>query len=109
MTCVFSGGSLPVIGHLKSLLDQAGILCVIKNEQLAGGLGELPLIACDPELWVLHDHQVGAARALIAESIAGDQAAPHAGVSWRCPRCAAPNEAQFGACWRCGERDAAAQ
>ena len=76
MTCVFSSGSLPMVGHLKSLLDQAGILCVIKNEQLSGALGELPFIACEPELWVLHDDQVGAARALIAESIAGESAAP---------------------------------
>ncbi len=107
MTCVFSSGSLPMVGHLKSLLDQAGILCVIKNEQLSGAMGEIPFIACEPELWVLDDDEVGAAQALIAESMAGHQTAIDSGRSWKCPRCAAPNEAQFAACWRCGAHDAA--
>jgi Putative prokaryotic signal transducing protein len=107
MTCVFSSGSLPMVGHLKSLLDQAGILCVIKNEQLSGAMGEIPFIACEPELWVLDDDEVGAAQALIAESMAGHQTAIDRGRSWKCPRCAAPNEAQFAACWRCGAHDAA--
>ena len=49
--------SLAHIGHLKNLLEQSGIACIIKNDQLSGGLGEIPFLDCLPELWVLQDEE----------------------------------------------------
>ena len=45
--------SLAHIGHLKNLLEHSGIVCVIRNDQLSGGLGEIPFLECLPELWVV--------------------------------------------------------
>lgn len=106
MTRVYRGGSLAEVGHLKSLLEQAGIRCVIKNELLGAALGEIPFLECLPELWVLRDEQASDAEALIAESMVGVRAEPARGPAWRCRTCGTSNEPQFAACWRCGAGDA---
>ena len=93
--------SLAYVGHLKNLLEQAGILCLIKNAQLSGGLGEIPFLDCLPELWVLRDEQLEEARAVIQAS----QTADSSRGEWRCGQCGEANEGQFGACWKCGAAD----
>jgi Putative prokaryotic signal transducing protein len=106
MTRVHRGGSLAEVGHLKSLLEEAGIRCMIKNELLSAALGEIPFLECLPELWVLADEQARHAEALIAESMVTARAEPVGGPAWRCGICGASNEPQFAACWRCGACDA---
>ena len=41
------------VNLLKGLLEQEGILCMIKNEYLAIAIGELPPADCCQELWLL--------------------------------------------------------
>jgi len=41
-----------LVGFLKGVLDGHHIDCLVKNEYLIGGIGELPPGACWPELWV---------------------------------------------------------
>ena len=96
-----SSESLAYLGHLKNLLEQSGINCVIKNEQLSGGLGEIPFLECLPELWVVSDHQLARAQSLLEEL---EQASPSA-PTWRCTVCGETNEGQFAVCWRCGRAD----
>lgn len=103
MKRVTTSESLAEIGHLKNLLEQAGVDCIIRNEQLVGGLGEIPFLECTPELWVLDDALAAEAERLIAASRAPVENA----ASWRCGRCGEDNEGQFAACWRCGSRDGA--
>ena len=55
MKRVWSGSSLPDTAHFKNLLEHAGIACVIKNRELGGGIGDLPVFDCAPEIWVLDD------------------------------------------------------
>ena len=93
--------SLAFLGHLRNLLEQSGIACVIKNEQLSGGLGEIPFLECLPELWVLRDEQLTAAQTLLAEIRDSATRLPE----WRCPACGELNEGQFAACWSCGRPD----
>jgi hypothetical protein len=100
MKRVCTSESLAEIGHWRNVLEQAGIACTIKNEQLAGALGEIPFLDCLPELWVIDDAESARAEALIHEQ----RAAP-VGAPWRCPRCGEHNEAQFAACWRCAAHD----
>ena len=104
MTRVFTGGSLAEVGHLKSLLELAGIRCFIKNELLSSGLGDIPFLECQPELWVLDDGRAAEAGTLIRESMVNAPRLMH-GPSWTCRRCGASNEPQFGACWQCGAAD----
>ena len=90
--------SLAFLGHLRNLLEQSGIDCLIRNEQLSGGLGEIPFLECLPELWVMRDEQLPSAQALLAEL---DQTATNL-PSWQCPACGEHNEGQFAVCWQCG-------
>jgi len=93
--------SLAFLGHLRNLLEQSGIDCMIKNEQLSGGLGEIPFLECLPELWVLRDEQLLRAQALLAEL----EHVPADLPAWQCPACGERNEGQFSACWQCGRAD----
>lgn len=101
---VWSGATLPDTTHFMNLLEQAGIRCTIKNRELGGALGDLPVFDCAPELWVLEDAHEARAAALLREAVGSVRRAPSA-APWRCPRCEADNEAQFAACWRCGAID----
>ena len=98
MERVYSHQSLAYLGYLKQLLEQAGIPCMIKNEGLAGGLGEIPFLECWPELWVLEGHAADRAGELIAQA---ESTVDH-GSDWLCRNCGESNEAQFGRCWNCG-------
>lgn len=98
MKRVYASDVLAEVKHYQNLLDEAGIDCVLRNEQLAGALGEVPFLECQPELWVPDDAQARA-EALIAEQRA---LVPGDAEAWRCARCGELNEPQFGACWRCG-------
>lgn len=96
-----SSESLAYLGHLKNVLEQAGIVCLIKNEQLSGGLGEIPFLECLPELWVVRDEQLAEAESLLGDLERATARAP----DWRCAACGELNEGQFAACWRCGRAD----
>ena len=101
MKRVATSESLAEIGHYRNVLEQQGIRCFIKNEQLSGALGDIPFLECLPELWVLDDADRARAESVLAElrrDVGG-------GRSWRCPHCGEQNEPQFGACWNCGHRD----
>lgn len=101
MKRIATSESLAEIGHLRNMLEQAGIRCSIRNEQLSGALGEIPFLECLPELWLVDERRVAEAEAIIA---AARRAAPAAGP-WRCAHCGETNEGQFAACWQCGRED----
>lgn len=94
--------SLAHVGHLKNVLEQSGIACVIRNDQLSGGLGEIPFLDCLPELWVLRDQDLARAEALLEAAAR----APEQRGDWRCRACNEVNEGQFAVCWQCGAPDA---
>jgi hypothetical protein len=98
MKRVWSGSSLPDTAHFSNLLEQAGMRCLIKNRELGGGLGDLPVFDCAPEIWVLDDADAERAATLIRDSVRPAVAA----APWHCARCGEHNEPQFAACWNCG-------
>jgi Putative prokaryotic signal transducing protein len=93
--------ALAEVVHFRNLLEQEGILCLVKNEQLSGGVGDIPFLECLPELWVARDEDYAEALELIAETKA--EKAP--AREWLCRSCGETNEGQFAACWRCGRID----
>jgi hypothetical protein len=97
---VLSGNSLPDTTHFKNLLEHSGIACFIKNRELGGGLGDLPVLDGAPDLWVLDGAQASRAEELIRDSVR-----PAHGAPWRCSACGENNEPQFGACFSCGRAD----
>jgi len=102
MKRVWSGSSLPDTAHFANLLEQAGVACVIKNRELGGGIGDLPVFDAAPEIWVLDDAAADNAAAVIRDSV---RLATGAAL-WACRRCGEDNEPQFAECWSCGYRDA---
>ena len=104
MQRVYSGQLLADVAHAQNLLEHEGIASFIKHANLSSGVGDLPFLECEPELWVFIDSD-----AKRAKNVLRDALAPIAGggSAWRCERCGESNEPQFAACWSCGS--AAAQ
>ena len=102
MKRVYSNESLADAGHVRGLLEQNGIGCFIRNEQLSGALGELPFLECMPEVWVYRDRDAARAERLIAETL---NAPAESASPWQCRQCGETNEGQFAACWNCGAGD----
>jgi hypothetical protein len=97
---IYSSQSLMMVTFVKDVLKSHRIRCMVKNELLAGGAGELPPIECWPELWIIDDHQYEWARGLVRTTLdAGD----HDRQSWQCRYCGELLEGQFAQCWRCGQ------
>lgn len=97
MKRVYSTELLAEVSHLRNVLEQNGIACVIRNEQLSGALGEVPFLECMPELWVLDDRRLPEAERILAEQRQPAAQAP----DWTCRHCGERNEGQFAACWNC--------
>ena len=85
-------------GYLAQVIEQAGIRCVIRNQHLLGGIGDLPPIEAWPEIWVVRDEDVAAARELIAALAPREDTRA---ASWTCPACGERLEGQFTECWKC--------
>ena len=97
MRRVFSSHDPMLAGYLRAVLEEHGIGCVVKNEYLQGGVGELPPTECWPEVWVIEDGHEARARDIVEEVRRGGES----GEGWRCPACGEWIEPEFGACWRC--------
>jgi hypothetical protein len=76
-------------------LREAGIEASVQRQFLSGAAGELPPDQCLPEIWITHDQQEGAARALLEQL---------RNLPQRCWQCACGElvEGGFESCWNCG-------
>ncbi|MGH8471230.1 MAG: DUF2007 domain-containing protein, partial [Gammaproteobacteria bacterium] len=88
-----------LVGFLKGVLDGHRIDCLVKNEYLIGGIGELPPGACWPELWVIEESDLPQARTLIASVLKGGSSTE----PWCCTVCGEWIEPQFAECWQCAQ------
>jgi hypothetical protein len=102
MRKVHTADSVIDVMHLRNLLEQAGIACVIRNERLGGVVGEIPFLECWPELWVVRPGDALRARGVIDLALSGDA---NDGETWACPACGERIEAAFTECWRCAGGD----
>lgn len=96
MQRIYSGSDPMLAGHLREVLEQHHIPCLLKNAYLSGAAGELPPIEAWPELWV-EAEDAARAREILAGQL---QCAPQ--PDWKCPCCGERVEGQFGQCWSCG-------
>jgi len=98
MKKVYSADNPVMVGHMQSLLEQAGIDSEIRNLALGGALGELPPIECWPEVWVHRDEDYERALSLVEQEL---HKPPTNAEAWHC-RCGETIEGQFSHCWHCG-------
>jgi hypothetical protein len=99
MIRVYTAQALAMASNVRNALEADGIPCVLRNEFLSAGRGELPPIECWPEVWVVNDVDAERARELMAEATESGEAT---GERWRCPSCAEEVDAVFAECWSCG-------
>lgn len=87
----------PLAPLLRERLEKEGIACLIRNEELFVAIGEIPLVECFPQLWIVDDEVYPRAKSLLENWLRAEPSAP-----WTCPGCGERHEGQFGGCWKCG-------
>ncbi len=103
MKRVYRAASLLQVAHARNVLITAGIRCELRNQYLAGALGDLPMLETWPQLYV-EDADERFALSVLARASAVTSGSP-----WICDACHEQLEPQFTCCWRCGsERGAQA-
>ena len=100
MVRIYSAATLPDAHLVRGLLGQAGIDARVFNENLQGGLGEIPFTHAYPEVWIVNEDDLQRAREVI-----GQIERPAAGPisSMVCPRCQEISPGHFQVCWNCGK------
>lgn len=99
MKKIYSAADLPEAHLISHLLARAGIAHHIFNENLQGGVGELPFTHTWPDIWVVDDADAKQAGAIIREY----ECSTVQGAARACPVCSEENPPAFEICWRCGE------
>ncbi len=89
MKRVYRAASLLQVAHARNVLITAGIQCELRNQYLAGALGDLPMMETWPQLYVDDADERFALGALARAA-----AAP-AGIPWICVECGEQLEPQF--------------
>jgi len=99
MVRIYSAASLPDAHLVRGLLGQAGIDATVFNENLQGGLGEIPFTHAYPEVWIVDERDLQRAREVIRQI---ERPLPGLG-SIICPLCHEGSHGHFQICWNCGE------
>jgi hypothetical protein len=87
--------NLAIAALWADTLAEAGIPTSVQRQFLSGAAGELPPDQCLPELWLVHEEQEAAAKALLRELRELPQR------RWLCA-CGELVEGGFESCWNCG-------
>jgi hypothetical protein len=93
---VYRAASLLQVAHARNVLITAGIQCEVRNQYIAGAMGDLPMMETWPQLYV-DDADERFALSALARA-----AAATTGTPWTCKSCGEQLEPQFTHCWRCG-------
>ncbi|MFT5352126.1 MAG: hypothetical protein ACI909_000503 [Planctomycetota bacterium] len=86
------------LGFVMGMLEQDGIHCIVRNQNLAGALGEIPPQECWPEVWITNDIELERAKKIVKFALSPPA---NSTVPWYCA-CGEKIEGQFTACWKCG-------
>jgi hypothetical protein len=93
---VFSSPDPTEVGYYKSMLDEAGISCFIRNES-ANSIGLVGAMFF-PALCVIEDADYDESLRIL-KSRQVPQASDAA--DWTCPSCSEKNPGNFELCWKC--------
>lgn len=97
---IYTSPDLPMVGHIKNILESHGIACIIQNQYSSAALGDIPAIECWPELWIIDKNELERAKAIVKEAL---DPPSQDSTPWKCPNCNELCEGQFTACWNCGK------
>jgi hypothetical protein len=96
---LYRAGSVPEAHLLCGMLQVEGIQAFVKNELLAGAIGELPMMSTMPEVWLVRATDEPKARRVLDDYRA--RAGAKLGPDVSCPACGAENPSNFELCWKC--------
>lgn len=98
MKSIYLAGSLMEAELFRDRLRQSGIDSMVKNREIQGALGELPLSLL-PEVWILDDKDLEAAQ---DEAQAFEaRRKQDSGPDKICNHCQEENPGNFELCWKC--------
>ena len=100
MVKIYTNQNITMVGIVKSALENQGIECHLKNENLSGALGELPFLETWPEVWIIDKSKTEAAQEIVKNILEKPQGKKEV---WTCISCGEQIEEQFDQCWKCGE------
>ncbi|MGH9562568.1 MAG: DUF2007 domain-containing protein [Terracidiphilus sp.] len=86
------------VGLFKSLLEEAGIGCFVRNEISTNMVTAVPIPALYPALCVVDDADFDRAVAILRDY---QKVSLPLGGEWTCPHCQALVPASFDSCWKC--------
>lgn len=88
------------VGFCKSILDEAGIPCFIRNENTHNTMTGIPSPLFFPALCLLNDGDIDRARDLLSPFL---NQTPSTLPEWSCARCGEGGiPGTFETCWNCG-------
>lgn len=96
MKRIYVAGHLPDAFLLLHILETAGIDAKVFNQNLLGGVGDLPHVY--PEVWIEEDQDLQRALQLVDEF--ENNVTPDGVI--RCNQCDEDNPTSFDFCWQCG-------
>ena len=97
---VYTSPDRLLVYHMKNILENEGIATFIQNERLTGAVGDIPLIECWLELWIVNSAQRKQAELLVRRY--AHVAIKGMAADWTCETCGEVHESQFTDCWQCG-------
>jgi hypothetical protein len=86
------------LATFKDVMARNDINIFVKNEFIAGAIGELPFTEAWPEIWVL-DHQDEDKAKQLCQQTEQEIQAPQ--QDWLCNNCGETNNSSFEYCWQC--------
>jgi hypothetical protein len=96
---LYRASSVPEAHLLSGLLEAEGIRAIVKNELLAGAIGELPMMSALPEVWLVRGKDEPRARSVLEAYRV--RAGSKLGPDVACPECGSENPSNFELCWKC--------
>jgi hypothetical protein len=97
MKRIYNASNLPDAHIVAGYLASRGIRVRILNANASGAIGEIPVDAAAPQIWVEDPRDEDRARKAIDEF-----RALATGPVTRCPACGEENPPAFELCWSCG-------
>lgn len=88
-----------MVGHLRNVLELAGVPSRVRNLDLGAAAGQLPPTECWPELWIDRDEDLELARRVLEDAF---RPTAERSAAWQCSWCSERHEEQFTDCWKCG-------
>lgn len=98
MRKVYSHENLSMAWHVRNVLEQHDIDCLVKNDRLYSVAGELPIHECQAEVWIRNPLYFRRAEEIIR---AMENELEEPGEDWQCPHCGESNLGNYAACWSC--------